>query len=193
MLGDQQAAALFNEELGAVLQVRHCDTDTVLETLREAGLGRHSHVIGTLRDDDRILFTYAGGTVLEQKRADLQRAWAQTSYRMQALRDNGTCGSLVVVHLGTNGGFSQDTLDQMLATLAEVPVVLLLTGKADRSWVAGNNAMVRALPASHPNVTVLDWEVVGGACGGCFYEDGIHLNQRGQDHYANSIGALIGR
>jgi phosphoribosylformylglycinamidine synthase len=90
-LGDDQVAALFSEELGAVLQVRHCDTDTVLETLRAAGLGRHSHVIGTLRDDDRILFTFAGGTVLAQKRADLQRAWAQTSYRMQALRDNPDC------------------------------------------------------------------------------------------------------
>jgi len=90
-LGDDQVAALFSEELGAVLQVRHCDTDTVLETLRAAGLGRHSHVIGTLRDDDRILFTFAGSTVLAQKRADLQRAWAQTSYRMQALRDNPDC------------------------------------------------------------------------------------------------------
>ncbi len=90
-LGDDQVAALFSEELGAVLQVRHCDTDTVLETLREAGLARHSHVIGTLRDDDRILFTFAGSAVLEQKRADLQRAWAQTSYRMQSLRDNPDC------------------------------------------------------------------------------------------------------
>ncbi len=52
---------------------------------------------------------------------------------MAALRDNGTFGSVVVVHLGTNGGFSQGTLDQMLSTVADVPVVLLLTGKADRA------------------------------------------------------------
>ncbi len=90
-LGDDQTAALFSEELGAVFQVRHCDTDTVLETLRNAGLGRHSHVIGTLRDDDRIRFSFGGSTLLEQKRVDLQRAWAQTSYRMQALRDNSDC------------------------------------------------------------------------------------------------------
>jgi peptidoglycan/LPS O-acetylase OafA/YrhL len=31
---------------------------------------------------------------------------------MQALKDNGTFGSVVVVHLGTNGGFSQETLDE---------------------------------------------------------------------------------
>ncbi|MCO6412383.1 MAG: phosphoribosylformylglycinamidine synthase [Thiogranum sp.] len=92
-LGDDLTAALFSEELGAVLQVLHCDTDAVLETLREAGLGKHSHVIGTLRDDDRVLFTYARQPVLEERRVDLQRAWAETSYRMQSLRDNSVCAA----------------------------------------------------------------------------------------------------
>ncbi len=90
-LGDDSRAALFNEELGAVLQVRHCDTDTVLETLREADLGRHCHVIGCLRDDDRIVFTQARKPVFNEKRIDLHRAWAETSYQMQALRDNPEC------------------------------------------------------------------------------------------------------
>ncbi|HHJ15663.1 MAG TPA: phosphoribosylformylglycinamidine synthase, partial [Gammaproteobacteria bacterium] len=90
-LGDDPRASLFNEELGAVVQVRHCDTDTVLETLREAGLGRHSHVIGTLRDDDRLCFTYARQPLCDEMRVDLQRAWAETSYLMQSLRDNSAC------------------------------------------------------------------------------------------------------
>lgn len=90
-LGEDQRAALFSEELGAVLQVRHCDTDTVLETLREAGLGKHSHVIGEVRDDDRIVFTCARQPVFDETRADLQRAWAATSYRMQLIRDNPDC------------------------------------------------------------------------------------------------------
>ena len=41
--------------------------------------------------------------------------------RCRHLKDNGTFGSVVVIHLGTNGGFSQETLDAMLATLADVP------------------------------------------------------------------------
>ena len=90
-LGDDSRAALFSEELGAVLQVRHCDTDTVLETLREAGLGRCSHVIGSLREDDRIVFTRARKSLFDEKRIDLQRAWSETSYQMQALRDNPDC------------------------------------------------------------------------------------------------------
>jgi len=90
-LGDDQRAVLFSEELGAVIQVRHCDTDTVLETLRESGLGKHSHVIGGLREDDHIVFTYARKPVFDDKRVYLQRAWAETSYQMQSLRDNSEC------------------------------------------------------------------------------------------------------
>jgi peptidoglycan/LPS O-acetylase OafA/YrhL len=113
---------------------------------------------------------------------------------MAALRDNGTFGSVVVVHLGTNGGFSQATLDEMLATLSNVPVVVLMTGKADRGWIADNNTRLRAVPASHPNVTVLDWEALAPACPGrCFYDDGIHLTQSGQDFYAGIVGRLLGQ
>ena len=90
-LGDDVQAMLFNEELGAVVQVRHCDTDTVLETLREAGLGHHSHVIGTLNESDRLSVTLANHSVFDEARVDLQRAWTETSYQMQTLRDNPDC------------------------------------------------------------------------------------------------------
>ena len=90
-LGDDALAALFSEELGAVLQVRHCDTDTVLAVLREAGLGRHSHVIGCVGSDDRLRISAGGHGLLDEARIDLQRAWAETSYRMQALRDDPDC------------------------------------------------------------------------------------------------------
>jgi phosphoribosylformylglycinamidine synthase len=92
-LGGDARAALFCEELGAVLQVRHYDTDTVLESLREAGLGRYSHVLGTLRDDHRVVIHSNGDAVLDESRVDLQRAWAETSFRMQALRDNPDCAA----------------------------------------------------------------------------------------------------
>ena len=112
---------------------------------------------------------------------------------MQAIRDMGIFGSAVVVHLGTNGPFSQETLDQTMAVLADVPVVVMITSKAEREWVAGNNEKVRALPATHPNVTVLDWEVLAAACpGDCFYDDGIHLNQQGQTYYTSLVSGVLG-
>lgn len=92
-LGDEPLAALFNEELGAVLQVRHCDTDIVLEAFREAGLAHCTHVIGELNDSDEIILQFAKHEIYRAPRATLQQIWAETSYRMQALRDNADCAA----------------------------------------------------------------------------------------------------
>jgi peptidoglycan/LPS O-acetylase OafA/YrhL len=111
---------------------------------------------------------------------------------MQQIRDNGTFGSVAVIHLGTNGPFSQETLNAMMATLIDVPVVIILTGKADRGWVAGNNERARALAGTYPNVTILDWEVLSQQCEGtCFYDDGIHLTDSGQQFYAGLVNSVL--
>jgi peptidoglycan/LPS O-acetylase OafA/YrhL len=113
--------------------------------------------------------------------------------QLQAIRDNGFFGSAVVVHLGTNGSFPQSSLDQMMSILADVPIVVFVTGKADRVWIPGNNEKIRALPSAYSNVTVLDWEVIGPQCeGDCFYDDNIHLNGNGQRYYADLIARLLG-
>lgn len=85
------AGALFNEELGAVLQVRRSDLEFVLAQLQGAGLGELSHVIGTLNDDDQVEFNFNDEEVLANSRMTYQRFWAQTSYEMQAIRDNSDC------------------------------------------------------------------------------------------------------
>lgn len=82
---------LFNEELGAVIQVRREDTGFVLQQFSAAGLGDHTSVIGTVNQDDHIRYTFEGQSVISRPRADLQRLWAETSYRVQSLRDNADC------------------------------------------------------------------------------------------------------
>lgn len=90
-LGDDPVSALFNEELGAVIQVQHCDTDEVLSWLHDAGLGKHSFVIGKPNDDDRMVFNYNHKVVLANSRVELQRMWSETTWHMQSLRDNPQC------------------------------------------------------------------------------------------------------
>ncbi|HKK55847.1 phosphoribosylformylglycinamidine synthase [Marinobacter sp.] len=82
---------LFNEELGAVVQVRREDTGPVLQQFSAAGLGDHTSVIGTLNDEDQVRFSFAGREIISRQRAALQRLWAETSYRIQSLRDNADC------------------------------------------------------------------------------------------------------
>ena len=90
-LGDDDTAVLFSEELGAVIQVDHSDTDQVLKMLHDAGLGRHSHVVATLNDDDRIEVRRGHTGLLTAGRVELQQAWSETTREMQALRDNPDC------------------------------------------------------------------------------------------------------
>ncbi|MBS0358455.1 MAG: phosphoribosylformylglycinamidine synthase [Proteobacteria bacterium] len=84
-------SGLFSEELGAVIQVRRSHTSQVLECLHRYGLGHYSHVIGQLRLDDQIVFHHHNQIVLSEKRSVWQQAWSETSYRLQALRDDPVC------------------------------------------------------------------------------------------------------
>jgi phosphoribosylformylglycinamidine synthase len=84
-------AALFAEELGAVIQVRRSDTEAVIAALKEAGLERATQLIGRVTTDDRVTFAADGQVLLSESRDDLQRAWSETSYRMQTMRDNPSC------------------------------------------------------------------------------------------------------
>lgn len=88
-LGDDDLSALYNEELGAVIQVRADDVDRVLETYAKAGLADCVHVIGQpMTNEDAVRFTRAGEVVLEDLRSTYRTIWAETTFQMQSLRDN---------------------------------------------------------------------------------------------------------
>jgi len=91
VLGDDEMGMLFAEELGAVLQIRRSDREFVLAHLIEEGLGSMTHIMGHLNDDLRLHICCAEKTVLDEDVLSLQQIWAETSYRMAALRDNPGC------------------------------------------------------------------------------------------------------
>ncbi len=82
---------LFNEELGAVIQVRRSDLPGVRKAFSEADLERCFHRIGTLNRDDTLSIAAGGTRIFHEKRVALRRAWSETSYHMQKLRDNPEC------------------------------------------------------------------------------------------------------
>ena len=82
---------LFNEELGAVLQVKRADLAEVRRVFATAGLERHLHELGTVGTGDTITIAAAGAEVFSERRSDLHRAWSETTWRLQALRDNPEC------------------------------------------------------------------------------------------------------
>ena len=108
--------SLFNEELGVVLQVRAEDADYVLKQfdkkeffVNKGGfsprkIGKFaSHYIGTINPtSDRLVITVDDETLFDQPRADLQRAWQETSHAIQRLRDNPACADSEFALIGDN-------------------------------------------------------------------------------------------
>ncbi|MFA5984461.1 MAG: phosphoribosylformylglycinamidine synthase [Methylococcaceae bacterium] len=90
-LGGDVLAALFNEELGAVIQLRQCDCEAVLNVLAVAGLANCCQVIGQVLDGQQLTIKYQGKRIYAASRAQMHRQWSELSYRMQALRDNPDC------------------------------------------------------------------------------------------------------
>ncbi len=85
------SAILFNEELGAVVQVRQDATASVLAQFSAAGLSDCVAVIGKPLNNDEVSISYGGATVFSGQRHQLHREWAKTSYQIQRLRDNPEC------------------------------------------------------------------------------------------------------
>ncbi len=88
---DRLIAALFNEELGAVIQVLRDDRPTVMQALRDAGLGACAHMIGTLNGRDEIRVWRNSKMAFTAPRVELQRAWSEVSFQIARLRDDPVC------------------------------------------------------------------------------------------------------
>lgn len=91
--------ALFNEELGAVLQIRTADRAEVLQTLREHGLIQCSHIIGKTRPAASAIDAGKGELqvwrdakpVFGAKLSDLHQVWDAVSWKIAQQRDNPAC------------------------------------------------------------------------------------------------------
>ena len=92
--------ALFNEELGAVIQIAKQDVAAVEALFKEADLALHT--VATIGTDEKIVIRNQAGIVLEQTHADLQRAWQETSHAIQKLRDNPACADSEFALIGDN-------------------------------------------------------------------------------------------
>ena len=99
-VNEASICALFNEELGAVIQIAKQDVAAVEALFKEADLALHT--VATIGTDEKIVIRNQAGIVLEQNRADLQRAWQETSHAIQRLRDNPACADSEFALIGDN-------------------------------------------------------------------------------------------
>ena len=85
--------ALFNEELGAVVQVEARRLDRVRSILADQDLAGVCHEVGRPTREDCVRVRRGDTTLLSKARSALHRAWSETTWWMQRLRDNPECAS----------------------------------------------------------------------------------------------------
>lgn len=89
-LGSKPFEILFNEEIGAVIQIADSDIDKV-ESLLKQKIGSHFHKIGKPSETKLISITHSNKIIFSQKRSKLEKLWSETSYQIQKIRDNDKC------------------------------------------------------------------------------------------------------
>ncbi len=90
-LADDPLTAAFAEELGVVMQLAPEAAAAVQTALDAAGVGGRLHAIGRVVDGEQLTLRHAGAVVFAEPLVGLERAWSETTYRMQALRDDPDC------------------------------------------------------------------------------------------------------
>ena len=84
-------AALFAEELGAVLQVRAADEAAVLAAFRARGIEAIVSRLGSLNPSHRLIARQGGRPVLDEDIFELRAVWSDVARRIATLRDNPAC------------------------------------------------------------------------------------------------------
>ncbi|WP_294899992.1 phosphoribosylformylglycinamidine synthase [Tatumella sp. UBA2305] len=90
-LGQDVLAALFTEELGAVIQIPAAEQSAVSAVFAEHGLSECLHVLGAAQPGDEFIVRSTDQVVYQEKRSTLRNWWAETTWQMQRLRDNPEC------------------------------------------------------------------------------------------------------
>jgi phosphoribosylformylglycinamidine synthase len=209
-LGDDLLAALFNEELGAVVQVRQSDCKEVVELLKQSGLIDCTYVIGKVVDEPVLTIRHSGEVFYSAGRAQMQTIWSELSYKMQALRDNPECALQQFERIaddedpGLNAELTFAVFDEVTARFANAarPKVAILREQGVNGHVEMAAAFDRAGFTSidvhmsdiiHGRVSLADF--IGlVACGGFSYGDvlgagggwakSILFNPRCRDEFA---------
>jgi phosphoribosylformylglycinamidine synthase len=110
---DALVRALFNEELGVVLQVAGDDLAAVEARFAAAGLAAAVHRLGTLNTAEALTITWQGTKVFSESRIALEQAWSDVSYRLQQRRDNPACADseFAQIALESRGLYADLTFD----------------------------------------------------------------------------------
>jgi peptidoglycan/LPS O-acetylase OafA/YrhL len=111
--------------------------------------------------------------------------WDATAV-LQAYANVHLLPNTIVVHMGTNGAFSDEQFDQMMQVIGP-RTVFFVNDREPRTWETDNNNRLAADVRKYPNAHLIDWHDLANQHGDWFVSDGIHLTGAGAQGYASLI------
>ncbi|MDG2088656.1 MAG: phosphoribosylformylglycinamidine synthase [Arenicellaceae bacterium] len=153
LLSDDVIAELFNEELGMVMQVRRSDLAVIKSSLIDSGDIQTLTELGSPATDNNILISHRGECIYSSSRQNLHRAWSETTWQMQRMRDNPECADQEYQRIlddNDPGLYSQATYDlqeDICAPYINVgsrPAIAILREQGVNSHVEMGAAFTRA-------------------------------------------------
>ncbi len=128
--------------------------------------------------------------------ADVSRPFSKAKTVLVPALGGANPPGVVVVHLGTNGPPTSTQFAELMAVSSDVPRVLFLTVKLDKSWESTTNAVIRANVPLYDNAELVDWWALADPHPEWFSSDvncGCHLwNSTARSAYINLISSTVG-
>jgi len=193
-------AALFSEELGAVIQIRESHLAEVESAFRAHGLADCVSRIGKVNSKFALRIRQAGTEILNENLFTLRSYWSDVTHRIAALRDNPACADSeqqvrldqgdpgispkLTFHLGAEAKPESKTVDPFVTTapfvmMRAAPPVAILREQGVNGEVEMAAAFVRAgfkavdvhmTDILSGRVSLKDFRGIA-ACGGFSYGD----------------------
>ena len=204
--------ALFNEEIGLVLQVERENLEAVREIFVRHGAARQLTEIGSASRNLQLTVQIDGQSALDVSVIDLKRQWWETSYQMQKQRDNPDCAEqeLQLISDSSDPGIRSvvtfDPSDSSIIATGEKPKLAVLREQGVNGYVEMAAAFYQA---GFECIDVHMSDIISGrvslasfnglvACGGFSYGDvlgagggwasSIRYNSRASDQFEQFFG-----
>ena len=125
------------------------------------------------------------GVVIDAK---ISRQVSQALEVAEKLEKKGKLGDTVIISLGVNGNFTEATGQELIDYLGKDRKIYWINAHGkDVSWQDTVNKTIQKLAGKNDNLQVIDWTKRAEKHPDWFYQDGTHLNEKGQKEFAEFI------
>ncbi|MCD2255238.1 acetyltransferase [Lactobacillus sp. CC-MHH1034] len=125
-------------------------------------------------------------------KADVGKQMVSVIGEAKGLADQGALADNILVGLGTNGPFTPEQMDQLMAVFGpERKVYWINVRVPTREWQNPVNDTLNRATKRYKNLVVIDWFDYSNSHDDWFYADRVHPNTVGGPYYATYIAKQI--